>query len=78
MAEYYEAAMKDINRLLSEVEAAKKVLKSKPNDAAAQKKVKDASPFLTKQSIQKRIDLALKQDQAALGKRLKGMGLPGW
>jgi len=78
MGDHYEAFMKDVNRLLDEVKAAKKVLKSKPNDAAALKKVKDASPFLTKAAIDKREALALKLDKADLGKTIKATGLPGW
>ena len=75
---YMDALHKDVDRLVKELEGFNKVLKKSPTDKTALAGVAKLKPFLTKESIEKRIQMALKMDSADTGKAIKECGLPGW
>jgi len=76
MGDYADALAKDLKRLSKELEAIAKVLKKDPKDAKALEARKKLAPFLTKEALDKRWEMAMKMDEQALGKIIKDSGLP--
>ena len=75
---YMDALVKDLDRLFKELETHHKALKQAPGNAAAQAAIKKLAPFLTKEAVEKRYELAQKMDLQETGKMIKQCGLPGW
>ncbi|MBQ0957653.1 hypothetical protein KAK06_01660 [Ideonella sp. 4Y11] len=73
---YIDAFNKDLDRLLKELERLNKVLSKNPEDAKAKAAKAKLAPFLTRQALEKRRDLALKLDQQETEKIIKDSGLP--
>ncbi|MBQ0929924.1 hypothetical protein [Ideonella alba] len=73
---YIDAFNKDLDRLLKELEGLYKVLSKNPEDAKAKAAKAKLAPFLTRQALEKRRDLALKLDQQETEKIIRDSGLP--
>ena len=73
---YMDAYHKDVDRLLKELVVINKALLKNPQDAKAKAARAKLAPFLTKEALDKRRELANKLDRDDTGKAVKECGLP--